>query len=117
MAEYIKRIDAAATRQAEELARAPRRKAKQQHADVPHALASYGRDVLYPVRIIGVGRHLPKRVITNAEIEKRGDFPQGMVAKSRVGVRERRRAAPGETASAMAAKAALEAIHNAGIEA
>lgn len=118
MTQYVNCIDAAATRQAEALAAQPRRKQKQQQRlKVPQALPTHGGDVLYSVRIIGVGRYLPKRVIANEEIERRGGFPQGMVAKSRVGVKERRRAASGETASSMAAKAAQEAIQHAGIEA
>jgi 3-oxoacyl-[acyl-carrier-protein] synthase-3 len=71
------------------------------------------------VGLLGTGCYLPERVVTNEELAERwkvttsaadaflGDF----------GVRERRVCAPGETASEMEVKAALQALQNAGVKA
>src|SRR5579863_2862624 len=62
----------------------------------------------------GVGAYLPERVLTNAELA-------GMVETSdewiqqRTGIRQRRIAAPGETTSQLATKAALAALGDAGL--
>ena len=59
-----------------------------------------------PLKIIGVGRYLPKRVVTNAELEKTFGLNEGWIAR-RNGVLERRRAdlSQGETPSYMAEQA------------
>lgn len=65
-------------------------------------------------RIVGVGKYLPERVLTNADLER-------MVATSdqwivgRTGIRERRLAAEHETAASMGAEAARMALRTAGI--
>ena len=71
-----------------------------------------------PVRITGIGRYLPPKVVTNGELEKRFDLPSGWVA-AKTGVLERRRAdvAAGETASVMGAAALTEALEEANLAA
>ena len=68
-----------------------------------------------PVRIAGVGRHLPKRVVSSQEIEAKTGAPAGWVEKH-TGVAERRWAERSETPSKMGAKAAREAIASAGLK-
>lgn len=70
-----------------------------------------------PMKIAGIGRYLPDRVVTNAELEARFDLPCGWIGE-KTGVRERRRAdvGGGETASFMGAGAAREALVDAGLE-
>jgi len=70
---------------------------------------------LYAVSIRGIGRYLPERVVTTAEVEKRGNFAPGSLGQSRCGVKERRRASPDERACDMAAGAAREALAEAGL--
>jgi 3-oxoacyl-[acyl-carrier-protein] synthase-3 len=71
-------------------------------------------DVNFPLQIIGVGRYVPERVVTAAEIEEMCGLRTGWVAR-RAGVLERRWATT-ETAVVMAAAAAREAMANAGLE-
>lgn len=66
-----------------------------------------------PLRIAGIGRYLPPRVVTNDELEKRCGLPAGWIER-RNGVRERRWA-DGESSSYMAAEAAREALDQAGM--
>lgn len=76
------------------------------------------REVQPPRRaqIAGVGRYLPARVVTSAELEARFGLTPGWV-EAHNGVRERRVAdvAAGETAVFMAAEAAREALADAGL--
>jgi len=65
-----------------------------------------------PVRIAGLGRYLPPRIVTNAELEPALGLPAGWI-EERTGVRERRRVV-GETSAQMAAAAAREALAMAG---
>ena len=67
------------------------------------------------VRIAGLGRFLPPRIVTNSELEPALGLPAGWI-EARTGVRERRRAA-GETSAGMAAAAAREALEMAGLTA
>lgn len=69
-----------------------------------------------PIRIAGVGRYLPARVVTTAEVASAWSLPPDDWAL-RTGVRERRYAdrRGGETASAMGAFAARDALAMAGI--
>ena len=69
------------------------------------------------VRIAGLGRYLPRQVVTNEELEGRFDLPEGWI-QERTGVRERRRADVdgGECASEMGAHAAREALEEACFE-
>lgn len=66
--------------------------------------------------ILGTGSYLPKRVMTNAELETIVDTDDEWI-RTRTGIRERRIASPDETTSDMAASAAREALKNAGIAA
>ncbi len=67
-----------------------------------------------PLKIIGLGRYLPSRVVPSSELEKMCGVPAGWVER-RNGVRERRWVTD-ETASFMAAQAAREALDEAGLK-
>ncbi len=67
-----------------------------------------------PVKIVGVGHYLPKRVVQSAEIERLHGLEEGWIERKQ-GVRERRWI-DDETASFMAAEAAREAVADAGLE-
>jgi 3-oxoacyl-[acyl-carrier-protein] synthase-3 len=62
----------------------------------------------------GVGHHLPKRVVENAEFEDRLDTSDEWI-RSRSGIERRHFAAPGETTSSMATLAARAALDMAGL--
>jgi len=64
------------------------------------------------VGIIGLGEYLPKRILTNADLEKMVDTSDEWII-SRTGIKERRIAAEGEVTSDMAIKAAREALEQA----
>jgi 3-oxoacyl-[acyl-carrier-protein] synthase III len=64
----------------------------------------------------GVGAFLPERVLTNAELAKTVDTSDEWI-QQRTGIRQRHIAAPGETTSQLAVKAAQAALANAGLEA
>ncbi len=66
-----------------------------------------------PLKIIGLGRYLPSKIISSNELEIRYGLPSGWVER-RNGVRERRWVTT-ETASFMAAEAAREALEEAGL--
>jgi 3-oxoacyl-[acyl-carrier-protein] synthase-3 len=68
------------------------------------------------VSIIGTGSYVPKRTLTNAELEKLVETSDEWI-RTRTGIGERRIAAEGEYTSDMASKAALNAIEQAGIDA
>ena len=68
------------------------------------------------VGIIGVGEYLPKKVLTNADLEKMVDTSDEWIT-TRTGIKERRLVSAGEATSDMAARAAAEAIKDAGISA
>ena len=72
----------------------------------------------WPVRISGMGRYLPERIVTNAEIAAMCDVPADWIA-THCGVRERRWAEPdlGETNAWMAAQAIQEALAQADLPA
>jgi 3-oxoacyl-[acyl-carrier-protein] synthase-3 len=67
-----------------------------------------------PLRIAGIGRYLPSRVVSSAELESSLGLPEGWVER-RNGVRERRWVTD-ETSSFMAAAAAREALSEACLE-
>lgn len=67
-----------------------------------------------PLKIAGVGRYLPKRVVPSSEVEELCGLRPGWIER-RTGVRERRWV-NGETSSFMGALAAEEALANAGLE-
>jgi 3-oxoacyl-[acyl-carrier-protein] synthase-3 len=64
-------------------------------------------------RITGTGFHVPERVVTNAELESVMDTTDAWIVE-RTGIRERRFAAPGEGATALAEHAARAALADAG---
>ncbi len=66
--------------------------------------------------IVGVGSYVPERVLTNAELEKTVETSDDWIT-SRTGIKERRIAAANEYTSDLAAKAAQNALENAGITA
>lgn len=66
------------------------------------------------VGIIGVGEYLPKKVLTNFELEKMVDTSDEWIT-TRTGIKERHLIAKNEAASDLATKAALEALKDAKI--
>jgi 3-oxoacyl-[acyl-carrier-protein] synthase-3 len=68
------------------------------------------------VSIIGTGSYLPKRVLTNAELEKLVETSDEWIT-SRTGIKERRICGDDEATSDLAANAARAALENAGISA
>lgn len=66
------------------------------------------------VGIVGVGKYLPKRVLTNADLERMVDTSDEWIT-TRTGIKERRLAAKNEAASDLAIKASQEALKDAGI--
>ena len=60
-------------------------------------------------RIVGTGSYVPKRVLTNADIEAMVDTSDSWIVE-RTGIRERRLAAPGEACSDLAVPAAQQAL-------
>ena len=65
-------------------------------------------------RITGVGRAVPPRVLTNHDLEQMVNTSDEWIVE-RTGIRERRIAAPDETASTLGAQAAKRALASAGI--
>ncbi|MGB9736607.1 MAG: beta-ketoacyl-ACP synthase III [bacterium] len=66
-------------------------------------------------RILGVGRYLPERIVTNFDLEKLMDTSDEWI-RQRTGIEQRRFAAEGEGAALMGTRAAEEAIKNAGLK-
>lgn len=64
--------------------------------------------------ISGIGRYVPKRVMTNAELEQFVDTTDEWIV-SRTGIRERRIADPAEASSDLAYEASKEALEDAGV--
>ncbi|MGD9212958.1 MAG: ketoacyl-ACP synthase III [Desulfobacteraceae bacterium] len=67
-----------------------------------------------PLKLAGVGRYLPKRLITSAELEAKFGIEKGWTER-KMGVRERRWVED-ETPAFMCAEAAREAIEDAGLK-
>lgn len=67
-----------------------------------------------PVGIIGTGKYVPERVLTNQELEQMVDTNDEWIV-SRTGIRERRIAAPEQATSDLALIAAQQAMDKAGI--
>jgi 3-oxoacyl-[acyl-carrier-protein] synthase III len=67
------------------------------------------------IGILGVGKYLPEKILTNAELERMVDTSDEWIT-TRTGIRERRIAAPLEATSDLAANAARQALADAGIE-
>src|ERR1700752_2279909 len=66
--------------------------------------------------ILGTGRSHPEGVLTNADLEKIVETSDEWIT-SRTGIKQRRKAGPGEYTSQFAVRAAREALERAGIEA
>ncbi len=66
-------------------------------------------------RILGVGRYLPEKVVTNVDLEKLMDTSDEWI-RQRTGIEQRRFAAENEGAALMGTKAAEEAIRRAGLK-
>ncbi|MEC4674272.1 MAG: beta-ketoacyl-ACP synthase III [Nitrospirota bacterium] len=60
-------------------------------------------------RIVGTGSYVPKRVLTNADLEAMVETSDSWIVE-RTGIRERRLAAPGEACSDLAVPAAQQAL-------
>lgn len=67
-------------------------------------------------RIAGLGRYVPRRVLTNADLERMVDTTDEWITV-RTGIKERRVAAPEEATSDLAVEAAQEALEQAGVDA
>src|ERR687884_2174911 len=65
--------------------------------------------------IISVGSYVPERVLTNADLEKMVETSDEWIT-TRTGIKQRRKAAPGEYTSLFAVQAAREAIERARID-
>lgn len=72
-------------------------------------------DKLIPVSIIGVGKCLPEKVITNDDLSTIVDTNDEWIS-SRTGFKQRRIASGNETAATLGAKAAQDALDFAGID-
>jgi 3-oxoacyl-[acyl-carrier-protein] synthase III len=66
--------------------------------------------------VLGVGSHLPARILTNAELAEKVDTSDEWIVQ-RTGIQQRHIAAEGETTSDLAFHAAEKALANAGIAA
>ncbi len=67
------------------------------------------------VSIVGTGSYLPERVMTNADLERLVETSDEWIV-TRTGIKERRIAAPSETTSDMATRAAEAALAQAGVK-
>lgn len=65
-------------------------------------------------RIVGWGKALPERIVTNLELEQSVDTTDEWI-RSRTGIRERRIAGPGESTFTLATAAARDALEVAGL--
>ncbi len=65
-------------------------------------------------RIVGTGKYLPERILTNADLEKMVETTDEWI-RSRTGIENRHIAADGEGTSDLAYKAALAALEDAGL--
>jgi 3-oxoacyl-[acyl-carrier-protein] synthase-3 len=66
--------------------------------------------------ITGLGRYIPSRIMTNAELEQLVDTSDEWIV-SRTGIRERRIAEPDQASSDLAYEASIEALADAGVSA
>ncbi|MBI3087506.1 MAG: ketoacyl-ACP synthase III [Candidatus Omnitrophica bacterium] len=68
------------------------------------------------IGIVGLGMHVPSKVLTNFDLEKMVETSDEWI-RTRTGIRERRIAEPGTTTSDLACEAARHALKNAGLSA
>jgi 3-oxoacyl-[acyl-carrier-protein] synthase-3 len=66
-------------------------------------------------RILGTGHSYPEGILTNADLEKMVETSDDWIT-SRTGIKQRRKAAPGEYTSLFAVRAGRQAIERAGLE-
>lgn len=66
--------------------------------------------------VLGIGRYVPEKVVTNLDLEKVMDTSDEWI-RTRTGIQERRIAADNEDTSDLAYKATVEALHKANVEA
>ncbi|PZE22491.1 beta-ketoacyl-ACP synthase III [Paenibacillus xerothermodurans] len=71
---------------------------------------------LVPVGIIGTGKYVPDRILTNQDLEQMVDTNDEWIV-TRTGMRERRLASPEQASSDLAYEAAVKAVQAAGISA
>ncbi len=71
---------------------------------------------LRPVGIIGTGKYVPEKILTNSDLEKMVETNDEWIV-SRTGIRERHIAAPHEATSDLAYEAAVRALDSAGMKA
>lgn len=64
--------------------------------------------------VVGLGAYAPERVLSNHDLEQMMDTSDEWIV-TRTGIRERRIAAPGETASVLGTRAAERALQDAGL--
>lgn len=67
-------------------------------------------------RILGTGHSYPEGILTNADLEKMVETSDDWIT-TRTGIKQRRKAAPGEYTSLFAVRAARQAIKRAGLKA
>ncbi|HET6645756.1 MAG TPA: 3-oxoacyl-ACP synthase, partial [Pyrinomonadaceae bacterium] len=65
--------------------------------------------------ILGTGHSYPAGILTNADLEKTVETSDEWIT-TRTGIKQRRKAAPGEYTSQFAVRAAQQAIERAGLE-
>src|ERR1041385_6027599 len=65
--------------------------------------------------ILGTGHSYPEGILTNADLEKMVETSDDWIT-SRTGIKQRRKAAPGEYTSLFAVRAAKQAIERAGLQ-
>src|SRR4051812_37782604 len=70
---------------------------------------------LLPVGIVATGAYLPEKVLTNHELSEMVDTTDEWITQ-RIGIRERRIAAPDELSSDMGVEALRDACRRAGID-
>lgn len=79
------------------------------------AIPAFARQVR-PVRIAGIGAHVPEKVLTNADLERMVDTTDEWIV-TRTGIRERRIAAEDQAASDLGIAAARQALERSGVSA
>ena len=68
------------------------------------------------VKIVGLGKFLPKKVVTNFDLEKMVDTSDEWIV-TRTGIKERRIVSSGQSASSLGTQASRRALRSAGIKA
>ena len=79
------------------------------------AATAAGAPTLTTARLAGLGHCLPERVVPNSEISERIGVDPTWIER-RTGISERRRAGPGESLAGISARAAGEALSQAGVD-